>query len=408
MRRVVVTGMGIFSSIGKTPQEITTSLCEGKSGIVYSEEYAKYGFRSLVQALVKGFDPKTIERKHRRHLGVGRILLLGCAAMKEAVADGRLTEELMSSPMTGVIVGTGGPSTQDQVEASIKTMERGAGRIGALKVVPTMSSGFAAALSTFFAIRGINFSITSACATSAHALGEAWWMIRTGRQNIIFAGGAEDCHWTKVQGFDGMRALSCASNNTPGVASRAYDRDRDGFVAAEGAGIVVLEELEHAKARGAHIHAEVLGYGATSDGHSMTAPSGEGAVRCMQQALATTEGRKIDYINPHGTSTPIGDGPEIEAIKEVFGEDIPPIASTKSLTGHSLGAAGVQEAIYTILMMNAGFICASAHIDNLDPAFAGVPIVRKRIDGAEINLAMSNSFGFGGTNACLVLARFVP
>ena len=423
MNRVVVTGIGIDSSIGIGAEAVINSLREACSGIVTAPEYVAHNFLCQVYGSVKGFDPLTVfpEKRQRRYMGEGRLLPLGYHAMQQAVADSGLEQQVLSSEMTGILVGTGGPSTFDQCAAAQTVLqalhddeqksesEKGKKSpmklIGLYKVPPTMSSGLCALLATDFKINGIGFSITSACATSAHCVGEAWHMIRSGRQHVMFAGGAEDADWTKVQGFDAMGALSSKFNQTPATASRAYDKNRAGFVDAEGSGIIVLESLEFAKARGARIYAEVVGYGATSDGFSMVEPSGQGAIRSMQWALSTVH-EDIDYINPHGTSTPKGDLKEIEAIREVFKDKIPPISSTKSLTGHSLGAAGVQEAIYSILMMNESFLCESAHIEEIDPDFADVPIIRKRMEGIKVDTVMSNSFGFGGTNATLVFQRY--
>jgi 3-oxoacyl-[acyl-carrier-protein] synthase-1 len=326
-------------------------------------------------------------------------------AMQQAITDSGLAETDVKNDRTGIIMGSGGPSTRTIVQAADTTREKGPKRVGPFAVPAAMSSTNSATLATPFGIRGVNYSISSACATSAHCIGNAAELIQWGKQDVMFAGGGEELDWTLSVLFDAMGAMSSKFNATPATASRAYDKNRDGFVIAGGAGTVVLEELEHAKARGARIYAELVGYGATSDGYDMVAPSGEGAVRCMRQALATVR-EKVDYINPHGTSTPIGDKKEIEAIREVFGSDIPPISSTKSLTGHSLGATGVQESIYSILMMKNGFLCESAHIEELDPEFADVPILRARKDNAKVDVVMSNSFGFGGTNATLVFQRY--
>jgi 3-oxoacyl-[acyl-carrier-protein] synthase I len=400
MRRVVITGMGIVSSIGNNTQEVTASLREAKSGIVPSEKYKELGFRSQVHGQ-PNYDLDTVDRRVRRFMGDGAAW--NYVAMQQAIADSGLEEKDQKNDRTGLIMGSGGPSTRILVAAADTTREKGPKRVGPFAVPATMSSTNSATLATPFGIRGVNYSISSACATSAHCIGNGTELIQWGKQDIVFAGGGEELDWTLSVLFDAMGAMSSKYNNS--TASRAYDKNRDGFVIAGGAGVVVLEELEHAKARGAKIYAEVVGYGATSDGYDMVAPSGEGAARCMRQAMATVKG-DIDYINPHGTSTPVGDAKEIEAVREVFGNKIPPISSTKSLTGHSLGATGVQEAIYSMLMMQNGFLCESAHIEEIDPAFADVPIIRKRIDNAKVDTVMSNSFGFGGTNATLIMQRY--
>ncbi len=400
MRRVVITGMGIVSSIGNNTQEVTASLREAKSGIVPAEKYKELGFRSQVHGQ-PNYDLDTVDRRVRRFMGDGAAW--NYVAMQQAIADSGMEEKDQKNDRTGLIMGSGGPSTRILVAAADTTREKGPKRVGPFAVPATMSSTNSATLATPFGIRGVNYSISSACATSAHCIGNGTELIQWGKQDIVFAGGGEELDWTLSVLFDAMGAMSSKYNNS--TASRAYDKNRDGFVIAGGAGVVVLEELEHAKARGAKIYAEVVGYGATSDGYDMVAPSGEGAVRCMRQAMATVKG-EIDYINPHGTSTPVGDAKEIEAVREVFGNKIPPISSTKSLTGHSLGATGVQEAIYSILMMQNGFLCESAHIEEIDPAFADVPIIRKRIDNAKVDTVMSNSFGFGGTNATLIMQRY--
>jgi 3-oxoacyl-[acyl-carrier-protein] synthase-1 len=402
MRRVVVTGMGIVSSIGNNTQEVLASLREAKSGIVKAEDYARLGFRCQVHG-APNFDLERIDRRVRRFMGDGAAW--NYAAMQQAIADSGLEERDVKNERTGIIMGSGGPSTKTIVAAADTTREKGPKRVGPFAVPAAMSSTNSATLATPFGIRGVNYSISSACATSAHCIGNSAEMIQWGKQDVMFAGGGEELDWTLSVLFDAMGAMSSKYNDTPARASRAYDKNRDGFVIAGGAGVVVLEELAHAKARGAKIYAELVGYGATSDGYDMVQPSGEGAARCMKQALATVKGR-IDYINPHATSTPIGDKKEIEAIRSVFGTDIPYISATKSLTGHSLGATGVQEAIYSILMMRSGFICESAHIDEIDPEFADVPIVRERIDDARIDTVISNSFGFGGTNATLAFQRY--
>ncbi len=402
MRRVVITGMGIVSCIGNSPEEVTLSLREAKSGIVRAEKYAELGFRSQVHGQ-PNFDSELVDRRARRFMGDGGIW--NYASMQQAIADSGLEEKDVKNERTGIIMGSGGPSTKTIVAAADTTREKGPKRVGPFAVPPSMSSAHSAVLATPFGIRGVNYTISSACATSAHCIGNATEMIQWGKQDIMFAGGGEELDWTLSVLFDAMGAMSSKYNDTPSVASRAYDKNRDGFVIAGGAGVLVLEELEHAKARGAKIYAEIVGYGATSDGYDMVAPSGEGAIRCMRNAMSTVNG-KIDYINPHGTSTPVGDQKEIQAIREVFGNDIPNISSTKSLTGHSLGATGVQEAIYCLLMMKNSFMAESANIQELDPEFADVPILRKRLDNAKIDTVMSNSFGFGGTNATLVMQRY--
>jgi len=402
MRRVVVTGLGIVSSIGNNREEVIASLREGKSGIEFSQEYADLGFRSQIHGPVRLDLAALIDRKLKRFMGDGAAF--NYLAMQQAIADAGLEQPDISNPRTGLVMGSGGPSTQNIVDAADILRSKGVKRIGPYMVTRGMSSTNSACLATPFGIKGVNYSITSACSTSAHCVGNGAELIQFGKQDIVFAGGGEEVHWTLSVLFDAMGAMSSRYNETPAKASRAFDVDRDGFVISGGGGVLVLEELEHAKARGAKIYAELVGYGATSDGYDMVQPSGEGAVRCMQQALATTQ-HKIDYINAHGTSTPVGDVKELEAIKEVFGESIPAISSTKSLTGHALGAAGVNEAIYSLLMLQEGFVCASANIEQLDPVAEGFPIVRQRIDNASLNCVMSNSFGFGGTNACLVFAR---
>jgi 3-oxoacyl-[acyl-carrier-protein] synthase I len=402
MRRVVITGMGIVSSIGNNVQEVTASLHDAKSGIVKADKYAELGFRSQVHG-APNYDLDTVDRRVRRFMGDGAAW--NYVAMQQAIADSGLEEKDQKNDRTGLIMGSGGPSTRILVASADITREKGPKRVGPFAVPATMSSTNSATLATPFGIRGVNYSISSACATSAHCIGNSVELIQWGKQDIMFAGGGEELDWTLSVLFDAMGAMSSKYNDRPSTASRAYDKNRDGFVIAGGAGTIVLEELEHAKARGAKIYAEVVGYGATSDGYDMVAPSGEGAMRCMRQAMATVKG-KIDYINPHGTSTPVGDAKEIEAIREVFGKDIPPISSTKSLTGHSLGATGVQEAIYSLLMMKNGFLCESAHIEEIDPDFADMPILRKRVDNAKVDTVMSNSFGFGGTNATLIMQRY--
>jgi 3-oxoacyl-[acyl-carrier-protein] synthase I len=402
MRRVVVTGMGIVSSIGNNTQEVLASLREAKSGISRAGEYAERGFRCQVHGAPTLDAEAIIDRRAMRFLGGGAAW--NHIAMEQAIRDAGLESNEISHDRTGIIMGSGGPSTRAIVEAADVTRQKSPKRVGPFAVPKAMSSTASATLATWFKIKGVNYSISSACATSNHCIGNAMEIIQRGRQDMIFAGGCEELDWTLSVLFDAMGAMSTKFNDHPDKASRAYDVDRDGFVIAGGAGVVVLEELEHAKARGAKIYAEVAGYGATSDGYDMVAPSGEGAVRCMKQALEGV-GAPVDYINPHATSTPVGDMKEIEAIREVFGDDCPPIAATKSLTGHSLGAAGVQEAIYSLLMMKNGFICESANIETMDPAFADMPIVRERRDNVALGCVLSNSFGFGGTNACVVFKR---
>ena len=402
MRRVVVSGLGIVSSIGNNTNEVLASLREAKSGIVAAPEYADLGFRSQVHAPPQIDWEAMVDRRAARFLAQGTGY--GHIAMEQAIADSGLEEAQVSNERTALIVGAGGPSTRVIVEAAATARERGPKRVGPFAVPKAMSSGASATLSTWFKIKGLNFSISSACATSAHCIGVGYEQILMGKQDVVFAGGVEELDWTLSVMFDAMGAMSSNFNDTPAVASRAYDVNRDGFVIAGGAGILVLEELEHARARGAKIYGEIVGYGANSDGFDMVAPSGEGAARCMKIAMSTIEGRTIDYLNPHGTSTPVGDIKEMEAVRAVFGDKPPLISSTKSLTGHSLGAAGAQEAIYSLLMLNNGFACESAHIETLDPAFADLPIVRKREDRS-LDTVMSNSFGFGGTNGCLVMAK---
>jgi len=402
MRRVVVTGMGIVSSIGNNTQEVLASLREAKSGVVRADKYAELGFRCQVHGAPTLDAQEVVDRRAMRFHGGGTGW--NHVAMEQAIRDAGLDERDISNDMTGIIMGSGGPSTRAIVEAADIARTKGPKRVGPFAVPKAMSSTASATLATWFKIKGVNYSISSACATSNHCIGNATETIQIGKQDIIFAGGCEELDWTLSVLFDAMGAMSSKYNQTPDKASRAYDVARDGFVIAGGAGVLVLEELEHAKARGARIYAEVAGYGATSDGHDMVAPSGEGAVRCMRMALKTVK-PSVDYINPHATSTPIGDLKEIEAIREVFGDKCPPISATKSLTGHSLGAAGAQEAIYSLLMMSNGFICESANIDSLDPAFADMPIVRERRDGVTLGCVLSNSFGFGGTNASVVFKR---
>jgi len=402
MRRVVVTGMGIVSSIGNNTNEVLASLREARSGVSAAPEYAELGFRSQVHAAPTIDWESMVDRRAARFLAQGTAY--GHIAMEQAISDSGLEEGEVSHERTGLIVGAGGPSTRTIVEAAATARERGPKRVGPFAVPKAMSSGASAVLATWFKIRGLNFSISSACATSAHCIGVGYEQILMGKQDVVFAGGVEELDWTLSVMFDAMGAMSSNFNATPAVASRAYDKDRDGFVIAGGAGIVVLEEYERAKARGAKIYGEIVGYAANSDGFDMVAPSGEGAARCMKLAMSTIGDRTIDYLNPHGTSTPVGDIKEMEAVRAVFGDKAPLISSTKSLTGHSLGAAGAQEAIYSLLMLNNGFVAESAHIENLDPAFADLPIVRKREDRT-LDTVMSNSFGFGGTNGCLVMSR---
>jgi 3-oxoacyl-[acyl-carrier-protein] synthase-1 len=403
MRRVVITGIGIVSSIGNNKKEVTSSLREGRSGIEYIPEYKELGFRSQVAGTVNINPEELIDRKLYRFMGDSAAY--NYIAMQEAVEDSGLSEDMVSNERTGLIAGSGGASTQNVALAVDTLREKGIRRVGPYMVPRTMSSTNSACLATPFKIRGVNYSISSACSTSAHCIGNASELIQFGKQDIVFAGGGEELHWTLTLMFDAMGALSSKYNDAPGTASRPYDATRDGFVIAGGGGMVVLEELEHARARGARIYAELVGYGATSDGYDMVQPSGEGAVRCMQQAMSTVR-EPIDYINAHGTSTPVGDMRELEAVRSVFGANIPRINSTKSLSGHSLGAAGVHEAIYSLLMMQEDFLCASANINELDPAGADFPIIRERIDKAGVNVMMSNSFGFGGTNATLILQRW--
>jgi 3-oxoacyl-[acyl-carrier-protein] synthase-1 len=402
MRRVVVTGMGIVSSIGNNSQEVVASLREARSGIVKADDYEKLGFRSQVHGSLKLDIDASVDRRARRFMGDGAAY--AWLAMEQAIRDAGLEPNDVSNERTGLIVGSGGPSTKAIVTAADTARQSGPKRVGPFAVPKAMSSTCSANLSTWYKTKGVNYSISSACSTSANCIGNAAEMIQWGKQDIMFAGGGEELDWTLSVLFDAMGAMSSKYNATPEKASRAYDKNRDGFVISGGGGILVLEELEHARARGAKIYAELVGYGATADGADMVAPSGEGAVRCMKMAIRDVKA-PIDYINPHATSTPVGDIPEINAIREVFGKAMPPISATKSLTGHSQGAAGVHEAIYTLLMMRHGFICESVNIEELDPAVGDAPIVRKRIDNAKIETAMSNSFGFGGTNAVLVFQR---
>ena len=402
MKRVVVTGMGIVSCLGNDKTAVLDALRNGRSGIKFQEAYKEMGLRSHVAGSIDIDLSELIDRKVLRFMGDAAAYAY--VSMQQAITDSGLTEEQVSNERTGIIMGSGGASSENLVESADILREKGVKRVGPYRVTQTMGSTTSACLATPFKIKGVNYSISSACATSAHCIGVALEQIQLGKQDIVFAGGGEEEHWTLTALFDAMGALSTKYNETPDQASRAYDAERDGFVIAGGGGCLVIEEYEHAKARGAKIYAEIVGYGATSDGYDMVAPSGEGAMRCMKQALATTEG-SIDYINSHGTSTPVGDLAELKAIKATFGDAIPPISSTKSLTGHSLGATGVQEAIYSLLMLENDFICASANITTLDAEAEGMPIVLKRLDNVKLNRVMSNSFGFGGTNATLVFQR---
>ena len=401
MRRVVVTGMGIVSSIGNTTQEVVASLREAKSGVVKADKYAELGFRSQIHGMPTLDASRIVDRRAMRFHAAGTAWCH--VAMDQAILDAGLSENEISNERTGIIMGSGGPSAKVIVDSADLTRTKGPKRVGPFAVPKAMSSTASATLAVWFKIKGVNYSISSACTTSNHCIGNAYEQIQWGKQDMVFAGGCEELEWELSVLFDAMGAMSSSYNDRPATASRAYDKNRDGFVIAGGAGVLVLEEYEHAKARGAKIHAEVAGYGATSDGFDMVAPSGEGAVRCMRQALATVK-VPIDYINPHATSTPVGDEKEIEALREVFGsgDKCPPISATKSLTGHSLGATGVQEAIYSLLMMRNGFICESANIEELDPDFADMPILRQRRDNVSLRAVLSNSFGFGGTNATLV------
>jgi 3-oxoacyl-[acyl-carrier-protein] synthase-1 len=402
MRRVVVTGLGIVSSIGNTTQEVLASLREAKSGVSAASTYAELGFRCRVHGAPTLDPASVIDRRQMRFLADGSAWAL--IAARQAIQDAGLAADEVSNERTGLVVGTGGPSTRAIVAAADTTRRKSAKQVGPFVVPKAMCSMASATLSTYLGIKGINYSISSACATSNNCIGHAYELIGWGRQDVMIAGGGEELDWTLSVLFDGMNAMSSKFNDQPERASRAFDKDRDGFVIAGGAGIVILEEFERAKARGARMYAEVVGYGSTSDGDDMVLLSGEGARRCMRQALETVHA-PIDYINPHATSTPIGDLREIEAIRDVFGDDVPTISATKSLTGHSLGAAGAHEAIYSILMMNNGFVCESAHIDEIDPVISDMPIARKRIDDVELNTVMSNAFGFGGTNAALVFSK---
>lgn len=402
MKRVVVTGMGIVSCIGNDKASVLDSLKSGKSGISFQQDYADMGFRSHVAGSIDIDIKEHIDRKTLRFMGDAAAY--SYIAMQEAINDSALSDDMVSNERTGIIMGSGGASSSNLVESADILRERGLKRVGPYRVTQTMGSTTSACLATPFKIKGVNYSISSACATSAHCVGNAMELIQLGKQDVVFAGGAEELHWSMSCLFDAMGALSTKYNETPEKASRAYDADRDGFVISGGGGCLVLEEYEHAIARGAKIYGELVGYGATSDGYDMVAPSGEGAARCMRQAIADINA-PIDYINAHGTSTPVGDLAELGAVREVFGENVPAISSTKSLTGHSLGATGVQEAIYTLLMMENNFICASANVENLDEAAKGMPVISERQDDVNISHALSNSFGFGGTNASLVFKK---
>ncbi|WP_151705166.1 beta-ketoacyl-ACP synthase I [Nitrincola alkalilacustris] len=403
MRRVVVTGMGIVSCLGTDKATVLESLKLGRSGIKFQPEYEELGFRSQVAGSIDLDLESLIDRKLLRFMGDAAAY--SYLAMKQAIEDSGLEESDVSNVRTGLIAGSGGASSADIVETADILRSKGVRRVGPYRVTRTMGSTVSACLATPFKIKGINYSITSACATSAHCIGNAMEQIQMGKQDIVFAGGGEELHWSLSVMFDAMGALSSKYNDTPEKASRAYDANRDGFVIAGGAGMLVLEDLDHALARGAKIYGELVGYGATSDGYDMVAPSGEGAIRCMQQAMATVDG-SIDYINSHGTSTPAGDIQELKAMKAVFGDQLPPVSSTKSLTGHSLGATGVQEAIYCLLMQENDFVCASANIEELDPEAAGMPIARERLDNVKLERVMSNSFGFGGTNSTLIFQKY--
>ena len=405
MKRVVITGMGIVSCLGNDRETVTTALKEGKSGIVFREDFEEMGLRCNVAARVDLDLAELIDRKILRFMGPSAAY--GYIATERAIADAGLSEDQVSNIRTGLVMGSGGVSGEMFTETIDVMRAKGIKKAGPYRVTQIMASTVSACLATPFKIKGTNYSIASACATSAHSIGHAMELIQMNKQDIVFAGGAEDMHWSMAGMFDAMGALSTKYNDTPQLASRAYDADRDGFVPGVGAGCLVVEELEHALARGATIYAELVGYGSTSDGYDMVAPSGEGAARCMKMAMQTTQG-DIDYINPHGTSTPVGDLQELKAIRETFGEKVPPISSTKSLSGHGLGAAGVQEAIFSLLMMEHNFICASANVDNLDPEAADLPIITRRVDQANLQRVMSNSFGFGGTNATLVFQRYNP
>lgn len=404
MKRVVVTGLGIVSSIGNNRDEVVDALKQGRSGISFAEDYKELGFRSQVRGAINIDFDQFIDRKIKRFMGDGAAF--NYIAMQQAIDDSGLAEADISNFRTGLVMGSGGPSTSNIVEAADILRSKGVKKVGPYMVPRTMSSTNTACLATPFKIKGVNYSITSACATSAHCIGHAMELIQMGKQDVVFAGGGEEVHWSMSVLFDAMGAMSSKYNDTPTTASRAYDETRDGFVISGGGGVLVIEELEHALARGAKIYAELTGYGATSDGYDMVQPSGEGAIRCMQQAMATVDA-KIDYINAHGTSTPVGDTKELQALRAVFGDgNVPWVSSTKSLTGHALGAAGVNEAIYSLLMMEENFLSTSANITQLDAGAAGIPIVRERQDNITLNTIMSNSFGFGGTNATLIFQRY--
>ena len=403
MRRVVITGMGVVSSIGDNVNEVADSLKNLKSGVTRSEEFAEHGFKCQVWARPKLNVEEALDRRTRRFMGEGAAW--NYIAMQEALAQAGLSDDEISHPMTGIVMGSGGPSTRVIVEAADITRKNNSPkRVGPTAVPKAMSSTNSATLAVPFKVLGVNYSISSACATSVHCIGAAAEQIMMGKQDIVFAGGGEECDWTLSNLFDAMGAMSTEHNDNPASASRAYDKDRDGFVIAGGAGVVILEEYERAKKRGAEILGEIVGYFANSDGYDMVQLSGEGAVRCMRGALETVR-QPIDYVNPHGTSTPVGDQKETQAIREVFGADIPPFSSTKSLTGHSLGAVGAQELVYGLIMMRDKFLAASAHIENIDPEFADLPVIRERVDNAKIDCFLTNSFGFGGTNGCLAVAR---
>ena len=404
MRRAVVTGLGIVSSIGNNRNEVVDALRNGRSGVVHADAYEELGFRSHVHAPINIDLDEAIDRKIKRFMGDGAAY--NYLAMQQAIEDSGLADDQVSNFRTGLVMGSGGPSTSNLVDAADILRTKGVKKVGPYMVTRAMSSTNTACLATPFKIKGVNYTISSACATSAHCIGHAMELIQLNKQDVVFAGGGEELHWTMSVLFDAMGALSSKYNDAPATASRPYDANRDGFVISGGGGVLVIEELEHAKARGAKIYAELVGYGATSDGYDMVQPSGEGAIRCMQQAMATVNG-KIDYINAHGTSTPVGDTRELEAMRSVFGTDnVPAVSSTKSLTGHALGAAGVNEAIYSLLMMQENFLSASANISDIDPGAAGIPIVREYQDNVNLNTVMSNSFGFGGTNATLIFQRY--
>ena len=404
MKRTVVTGLGIVSSIGNNRDEVVDALKQGRSGIGFAEDYAELGFRSHIHGAIDIDLNDHIDRKVKRFMGDGAAF--NYIAMQQAIDDANLSDAEVSNFRTGLVMGSGGPSTSNIVQAADILREKGVKKVGPYMVPRSMSSTNTACLATPYKIKGVNYSITSACATSAHCIGHAMELIQLGKQDVVFSGGGEEVHWSMSVLFDAMGALSSKYNETPETASRPYDESRDGFVISGGGGVLILEELEHAKARGAKIYAELVGYGATSDGYDMVQPSGEGAVRCMQQAMSTVEGT-IDYINAHGTSTPVGDTRELDALREVFGADkVPKVSSTKSLTGHALGAAGVNEAIYSLLMMENNFISASANIQKLDQGAEGISVVKERLDNVKLDTVMSNSFGFGGTNASLIFQRF--